>query len=243
MVKNRITISLILLVAIIGTLAYLILFRPTPFSMQVIPEQIKGDTIPGQRFVFLVTISDEGEGFGKGKAVSISANVVGSAVTIYPQAITPVQVVEVTVVPDATSAGENLTVTIRGERDGLEQTKSITFSVFEGEDTIGPYAVALRDKFVTWLATNHPELGITNETEWTGTIVSPVWLVVSHYLFFSDEWEMHVSWHIMIAPYDWARIDLRHRITEVSPSRAFEISSVSENVEPQEIEPPETVWR
>jgi len=31
-------------------------------------------------------------------------------------------------------------------------------------------------------------------------MVSPQWLVVSHYLFFSEEWEMHVEWHIMVAP-------------------------------------------
>jgi hypothetical protein len=64
-----------------------------------------------------------------------------------------------------------------------------------------------------------------------------------HYLFFSDEWEMHVAWHIMIPPYDWVRIDLRRRYVETAPSRAFEISSRSSGAEPIEIAPPDSMWR
>jgi hypothetical protein len=74
-------------------------------------------------------------------------------------------------------------------------------------------------------------------------MVSPEWLIVAHYLFFSEEWEMHLEWHIMIPPYDWARIDLRKRITEIKPSYAFEISSISANSEPIPIETPSEIWR
>jgi len=209
--------------------------KAAPFSMQVIPEQVSGESIVGQMVVFLVVVADEGEGVGRGEAVSLSATAAGS-VTVDPQAIAPGQVAEVTVIPDEA-------LTVRGERGGLDLTEAVTFSVAEGEDARGPEAIALRDRFVAWLAVNHPELGITEQTEWTGTIVSPIWLVVSHYLFFSDDWEMHVSWHVMIAPYDWAKIDLRHRFTEARPSYAFEISSVSGDEEPHAIDPPESVWR
>jgi hypothetical protein len=115
--------------------------------------------------------------------------------------------------------------------------------VVEGEDDREEYAVELRNRFVSWPATNHPELGITDVTEWNGTMVSPQWLVVSHYLFFSNDWEMHVSWHVMIPPHDWARIDLRHRFDELRPSYAFGISSLNANSEPVPVEVPESVWR
>ena len=52
-------------------------------------------------------------------------------------------------------------------------------------------------------------------------------LVVSHYLFFSEDWEMGLMWHIMIAPHDWSRIYLRPR-GEMAPTLAFEIPSVSD---------------
>jgi len=105
------------------------------------------------------------------------------------------------------------------------------------------YATELRDKFIPWLAANHPELGITSQTEWTGTIVTPHIMVVMYYLFFSEDWEMGLRWHVTIPPYDWVEIYLRHRTTEVSPSYAFKISSLEAQAEPEAIEPEELVWR
>ena len=218
--------------------------EPAPFSMQVIPEHIE-DAIAGQRCVFLVSVADEGEGSGKGEVVSISATAPGSVVTVNPQAITPGQVAEVTVIPVEASAGGTLTVTVDGEREGLKQTETITVRVW-GEDGLGSLAAEIRDKFIPWLAANHPEFGITSETEWTGTIVRPNIVVVMYYLFFSEDWEMGVSWHVTIPPHNWARIYLRHRFTEAAPSYAFEISSWSAQEEPYApyaIDPPESVWR
>ena len=39
------------------------------------------------------------------------------------------------------------------------------------------------------------------------------------------EWEIGVSWHVMIPPHDQARIYLRNRYTEATRSYAFELSS------------------
>jgi len=117
----------------------------------------------------------------------------------------------------------------------------------DGGDEMGSLAAEIRDEFIPWLAENHPEFGITSETEWTGTIVRPHFMVVMFYLFFSEEWEMGVSWHVMVPPHDWARIYLRHRFTEVSPSYAFEISSRDAQEEPHAVDLKdafaESVWR
>jgi hypothetical protein len=213
----------------------------TAFHINVIPEQLNGDSIAGQHCVFLVTITNEGQG-GQ-LSVRISAKAPGAQVVIYQQDIVEGQVAEVVVTPTQTSIGKTIKVTITGNQGSLTDKKVVSFEVAEGEDDRQEYAGELLDKFVSWLATNHPELGITEDTAWNGTMVSPVWLVVSHYLFFSEEWEAHIEWHIMIPPYDWARIDLRHRFDELAPSYAFEISSLNATSEPVPIEVPETVWR
>jgi len=221
----------------------------TAFHINVIPEtpeQINGDyvfkySIAGQHFVFLVTITDEGQ---EGQLpVHISAKAPGAEVVIYQQDIVEGQVAEVVVIPTQASIGKTIKVTITGKQGKLTDKKVVSFKVVEGEDDRQEYAGELLDKFVSWLATNDPELGITEDTAWNGTMVSPVWLVVSHYLFFSEEWEVHISWHIMIPPYDWAKIDLRHRFDELEPSYAFEISSLNATSEPVPTEVPETVWR
>ena len=96
-------VVLIVVVTIIGAVYYYTaLPAPAPFSMQVIPAHIE-DSVPGQRCVFLVVVADEGQGSGKGKAVGISATASSGSVTVYPQAITPEQVAEVTVIPDEAS--------------------------------------------------------------------------------------------------------------------------------------------
>jgi hypothetical protein len=221
----------------------------TAFHINVIPETpelINGEltfkySIAGQHFVFLVTITYEGQ---EGQLpVRISAKAPGAQVVIYQQDIVEGQIAEVVVIPTQKSIGKTIKVTITGSQGSLIDKKVVSFKVVEGEDDRQEYAGELLDTFVSWLATNHPELGITENTSWNGTMVSPVWLVVSHYLFFSEEWEVHISWHIMVPPYDWAKIDLRHRFDELAPSYAFEISSVDASSELVPTEVPETVWR
>lgn len=214
---------------------------PTTFSMQVITGDIE-EAIGGQVCVFLVVVVDED---GNGKAVKISATAPDSSVTVDPQSITGGQVAEVTVVPDVASTDRTLTVTIVGERDGLERTETITFAVGAGGDEPWPYAEEVRDRFIAWLAANHPEFGLTNETEWTGTIIRPGIMVVSYYLFFSTDWEMGVRWHVTRVPDDWAEIYLRKRYTEIQPSHGFKIDSYNTvpQLEPHAVDPPESVWR
>ena len=229
-------ITVVIVVVVIACL------QPTPeFHINVIPEQLNGDSIAGQYCVFLVTITDEGQ---EGQLpVRISATAPGSEVVIYQQDIVEGEVAEVVVIPTQASIGKTIKVTITGNRGSSTDKKVVSFEVAEGEDDRQEYAGELLDRFVPWLATNHPELGITDDTAWNGTMISPIWLVVSHYLFFSEEWEVHISWHIMVPPYDWAKIDLRHRFDELEPSYAFEISSLNATSEPVPTELPETVWR
>ena len=218
------------------------------FELEIHPEIVQ-PIIPGQHCVLLVQVVNETEGTGQGEAVALTATVSGATVTIEPTSITPEQVAEVTIIAGEASVGQELTVTVTGQRSGEEATATQTLTVEEGDideflNSLGPTAEEMRDLFIPWLEANHPDLGITSETEWTGVVVSPYILVVSHFLFFSDEWEMHVYWHVMIPPHDWAKIDLRNRFTEINYSYSFEISSRSDpEQEPHAIELPEQVWR
>lgn len=211
------------------------------FDINVIPQQLSGDSIAGQCVVFLVTITADGQEFEV--PVTISAEAPGADVVVYHEDIFEGEMAEVFVTPAQSSVGKTVKVTFTGTQGSLKDEEVVEFAVAEGEDDRAEYAAELLDKFVSWFAANQTELGITGDTAWDGTMVSPVWLVVSHYLFFSDEWEAHIEWHVMIAPYDWAKIDLRHRFDESAPSYSFEISSLSANNLPIAIEVPETVWR
>ena len=242
MSKRKLAGIIIGCIAVVVVIVIIVTRPPIPeFHINVIPEQLRGASIAGQHCVFLVTITDEGQECEL--PVRISAQAPDAEVVIYQQDIVEGQVAEVVIIPAQASINKAIEVIITGIRSSQTDEKVVSFEVAEGEDDRQEYAEELLDRFVPWLATNHPELGITDDTAWNGTMVSPVWLVVSHYLFFSEEWEAHIEWHIMMPPDDWARIDLRHRFDELQPSCAFEISSVNATSEPIPIEPPETVWR
>jgi hypothetical protein len=68
-------------------------------------------------------------------------------------------------------------------------------------------------------------------------------LVVSHYAYYSDDWEMTIAWHNMIPPYDWSEIHLRQRGVDLTPSLAFRQDSISEASAPHAVAPPEVVVR
>lgn len=216
-----------------------------PFLIQVTPQDMQ-DTVPGQSCVFLVTASDEGDGSGKGETVNISATVSGASVTVSPAELDIGKVAEISVIPDEGSVGNKINVTIEVKRKGLTQNESVTLFVNEVPPALDELAITaanMRDTFIPWLEANHQELGITSETEWSGTIVRPNIFVVMYHLFFSEEWEMGLRWHVTIPPHDWAEVYLRHRTTEVSPSYAFKISSLEAQEEPQAVQPEELVWR
>lgn len=213
--------------------------NPAGLTLNVFPGELRGDAIAGQSVVYLVTVADG----VSGREVGLTASAGGLPVSVYPEMVRPGDVAEVTVIPSVETVGSNVTVVIGAESGGSTVQQKEKFTVVPGEDTLSDRARQLREVFVDWLQLNHPELGITNQTVWSDTIVSPRWLVVSHYLFFSRDWEMHVYWHVMIPPYDWARIDLRHRTTELAPSLSFEIPSLNGSLPPQPIAPPESAWR
>ena len=226
---------------------------PAEFTIQVTPRP----TIPmgeegiilslaDQRCIFLVVVNEEEDqqsnaGFGEPVQITATGPDDMANIAVYPESITAGQIAEVTVTPSTASIDQTITITITGERQGITQTETVTIEVIPGEDDLGETASQMRDMFIPWLATNHPELGITTETEWTGTIVNPRILVVMHYIFISDEWEIYLTWHVMIPPYDWTRIHLRHRFTEQRPSSAYEISSIKAQEEPHLIEVPDWV--
>lgn len=248
MQKRIFVILLIVVVAICGAVVWF-QPRPAPFALHVTTRPVTPpgqqetlQAIPGQQCILLITAMDE-DGGDSGTPVTLSATEpTGFAtVTLQPQEITPGQVAEVTVTPSPASVNQVLTVTIIGARNGFTSEVTMMIEVLPRDDELENIATALRDRFVPWLASNHSEFGISNATAWTGTIVNPRILVVMHYIFLCEEWELYMTWHVTIPPYDWARIYLRQRFAETRPSYAFEISSVINQETPRPIDVPDWV--
>jgi hypothetical protein len=104
------------------------------------------------------------------------------------------------------------------------------------EDDRAAQARPYFDMWIDWLAANHPEFGIAKTTEWESSYVLAL-LIVSHYSYFSADWEIKVSWHVMIAPDDFTEIYMRHRGTDTTWTHAFRMDSFTNKTAPSEITP------
>lgn len=213
------------------------------FTIEVTPPEEPPEVraaIPGQHVCFLVVVKDESS---SPTPVAIAATAEGAEVgTIEPVELTPGVVGEVWVVPASATTETTASVTITATRGSASVSATRSIPIFPMADERGADAQPHFERWIAWLASAHPELGITADTEWDPEFVSTL-LVVSHYAYFSDEWEMTIAWHVMIAPDDWSEVHLRKRGVDVRPSLAFKVDSVTNATEPYAVEPPEVVVR
>ncbi len=150
---------------------------------------------------------------------------------------------EVFVYPNTTHIDMCIKIDVMLSWDSVIAQTSALVYVWNWTNSELPMAVERRNVFVEYLALNHPEFGINATTVWDPIYNSAGILVVSHYLFRSAMWEMEVSWHVMIPPYDWVHVYLRHR-GDLRPCWAAEIESwnaTSRTI--QEVTPPEEIYR
>jgi hypothetical protein len=215
--------------------------RPTPtpnpdFTLQILPAEDPVQArpaIPGQKVSFLVVVTSP----ASDAPVTISATATGAQITdIEPAQLRPGVVGEVWLVPDAATEETTITTSFSASRGGVSHTDQRTTEIMPFTDDRAADAQQYFDTWVDWLAANHPEYGITRSTKWQSTYALAL-LIVDHYEYFSDDWEMKVSWHIMIAPYDFTEVYLRHRGTETTWTHAYRIDSFSGKTPPYEVEP------
>jgi hypothetical protein len=191
-----------------------------PFSLSVSPEFVQG-VIPGALTGVLAKITNEEP---TDAPVTITASADRATVTVSPPEIRAGEIAEISIVADPATSERPLILTVTARRGDNEETVTRATTVFTWKDDRGAYAGRLLDVFIAWLAENRPELGIGPDSEFAGSMVAPGLLIVSHYCFMSDEWELGLSWHVMVPPDDWSDLYLRPR-DEAAPTLAFRLAS------------------
>jgi len=212
---------------------------PDPTGVIVLPAQDPVEArvaIPGELVCFLIAFGDEIEG------ATWSAQAEGA--TIVPVGKTGSLVDELCLTPDATLVETTATVTITADIPGRAAPATVVRTIVVWPETDGRAADAQPyfERWIAWLGDNHPELGITADTTWQPTFVS-TFLVVSHYAYWSDEWEMVIAWHNMIPPDDWTEVFLRRRGTDQLYTIGFRQDSVSGDTVPRAADLPDVLIR
>lgn len=211
------------------------------FAMDVFPTEdpvAVRALIPGEHSSFLVRIRDA----AAGGSIVITATSTGATLAKIVQPSPAKPVGEVWFTPTPTSTDAVGSITISATRGAVVRTEQRSFQVMPMEGDRERDARPYFERWVAWLAARHPELGITAGTTWQPEYVSTL-LVVSHYAYYSEDWELTLAWHNMIPPNDWTEIHLRRRGTDVAPSVAYRQDSVKASSEPRSVVPPEAVVR
>lgn len=210
-----------------------------PFELEVAPEIVHG-LYPETGTILLARVTSRSD-----VPVSLRIEAEGAGVSSAPEQVTPGEVAEFEITPGSVVEEVPVTIVVTGTKGSVEHTVTRETRVMPFEPPADD-ARRLLGVFTSWLETNRPELGITGDGAFEGRGVDPV-LVVSHYLFLSDEWELGLSWHIMVPPDDWSELYLRPR-DEWSPTVAFRLASRSAALEDgvvtiEEVPPPPEIVR
>jgi hypothetical protein len=196
--------------------------------------------IPGSRYCFLVVVTGPAGGT---TPVDVTATAEKATVLdVTPASLAPGVVGEVCVAAESTDVETTGSVTITASRGGSTTTVTRSLPVFPMADERAADARPHFERWVAWLAAEHPEYGITADAPYEPVFVSTL-LVVSHYSYWFEDWEMTVAWHNMIPPADWSEVHLRRRGGDIAPSIAYRQDSVAGGTEPREVAPPEVVVR
>jgi hypothetical protein len=153
------------------------------------------------------------------------------------------KVIEIFLYPNITHIDTEIEITVElsnGQRD-LKEFGYV--NIINWTSTNIEEVKPMRDVFISYLALNYPNLGIDVCTRWIGFTNAPMTLVVEHFLFLSENWELELSRHVMIPPYDWVQGYIRPR-SQISPIWAGKIDSWSDiNHTVSEINPPPQIYR
>lgn len=238
--SKRVLISIVILLVVISSSSVIILTYlntgPSRLEISFTPDSL--NTIPDDVGWFLVEIDTDQ--YIVDYNVDISTNVsVDTDYNYWPE--TPL--LEVFLYPNSSHIDLCIEINVTFSSGSLTASDTAQMDVLNWTASDLAYVLERKNVFIEYLIDNHPEFGITHGTEWTPIYNCAGILIVGHYLFLSDDWELEIDWHVMIPPYDWVRVYLRNR-ADLDPSWAGEIQSWStNNTVVLEISPPEQIYR
>lgn len=151
--------------------------------------------------------------------------------------------VEIFLYPNQSHLDATIEVNLTVTKNEISESSTAFVTVVNWTIPVTGEIFEMQEQFVQFLGENYPSFNINESTIWDAFGNAPMILVVSHYLFKSDCWEMELSRHVMIVPHDWVKIYLRPR-NSTQPFWSGIINSWnSGNHTIEVIDPPEEIFR
>ena len=151
--------------------------------------------------------------------------------------------IEIFLYPNVTHIEKTIEVTVIATKNKVSTSNSAYVKVVNWTMSIDAEIYDMQNRFVLYLEENCTAYNINTSISWEAYGSAPMILIVGHYLFKSEFWEMELSRHFTMEPYDWVKIYLRSR-NSIKPIWSGMINSwLSGNYTIEIIDPPEEIYR
>lgn len=192
-----------------------------PLSVTRSP-QFVNRMVPGSRPLAILSALNQ-----KGDDAELSgvSSLAGMSVSFVPARLAAGTSAEVWVEVPEVGEDTPFTVTVTVARGDETKTVTIDATAVPGTDDLADTARQIAAVFLDRVHDQVEGLPAEPAGLANGTPVAGL-LVVSHYAWFTDVYEIGLAWHIMVAPDDFAELYVRPRGSS-APTRAFRINSWS----------------
>lgn len=93
----------------------------------------------------------------------------------------------------------------------IDEILVLEVEMFDWSSENLPQAIIKRDELIDWIEVEHPEFGTFSGENWFAYVTYPAHLVVEHWTFLYEKWEMRICFHVTIPPHNWSKLSLRPR--------------------------------
>jgi hypothetical protein len=210
-------------------------------QVQFIPTQIK--SYPNHTIWLLLDIKIKNIDLMSNLSLDINTNSsIDMDLNIWDNSLLS-KVVEVFLYPNITHLNTVIEIEANVSSGHTFRVDYANVRLIDWTSVISSEIIAMRDEFVDYLSSNHTNFRINESTVWEEFGSAPQILVVEHYLFRSEYWEMELARHATIAPHDWVEIYLRPR-SSLFPNWSGYINSWSSgDYTIIEVDPPIEIYR
>jgi hypothetical protein len=178
------------------------------FSLEAKYQAIK--SYPGGGGLFIVRVSPSADLVGEAQLTLSATRELNARLTrlvLNRQDDT----VEVTIQPSRDLAPGDYRIEVEARSTHCTRRLPLDVKVVAWDVGDGGESPQKRDEFLAWLNAEHPELGGFSSSGWSSYQTYPEILIVEHWTFLNERWEMRVCFHVMIPPHDWSMVRLRSR--------------------------------
>lgn len=91
----------------------------------------------------------------------------------------------------------------------IDETLTLEVEMFDWTSDNLPDAIIKQEELIDWLEVEHPEFGTFSGENLFAYVTYPLHLIVEHWTFLYEKWEMRICYHVTIPPYNWSKLWLR----------------------------------